>query len=75
MNLNLLSMNKKKEFSTIIDKHNPHIIVGTETWLHPGISSKEVRPHGYVIRKDRKDTHGSVLIVVRKYIKYHKEWR
>ena len=44
------------------------MIIGSETWLSPGIYEREVLPCGYhiVARKDRKGSpHGDVLIATK----------
>ena len=59
--------NKKEEVLNLIDQADPSIILGTETWLTPQVSSSEIFPPNYeVIRKDRKDGYGGVLIAVKK---------
>ena len=41
--------------------------MGTETWLTPSICSAEIFPSNYeVLRKDRKDGHGGVLLAIKK---------
>ncbi|CAG2207668.1 unnamed protein product [Mytilus edulis] len=41
--------------------------MGTETWLLPSICSAEIFPPNYeVIRKDRKDGYGGVLLAIKK---------
>ena len=53
--------------STIKKKKDPSVIIGTETWLNPSINSCEYFPPNYeVIRKDRKDGYGGVLLAVKK---------
>ena len=44
----------------VIDKHNPDILLGTESWLSPDINNGEIFPSGYtILRKDRlTSTHG-----------------
>ena len=53
----------------------PDIILGTETWLSPDISSSEIFDEclGYdVHRNDRPDNpHGGVLIVAKKDLELH----
>ena len=51
----------------LIEQSDPSIIMGTETWLLPSISSAEIFPPNYeVIRKDRKDGYGGVLLAIKK---------
>ena len=59
--------NKKEEVANLIEQSDPSIIMGTETWLTPSISSAEFFPSNYeVLRKDRKDGHGGVLLAIKK---------
>ncbi|CAB4045321.1 RNA-directed DNA polymerase from mobile element jockey-like, partial [Paramuricea clavata] len=62
--------NKVAEFEAIIDKHEPDIIIGNESWLHSGIASNEIFPDNYnIFRKDRTtDRHGGVFQAVKKDI-------
>lgn len=59
----------------------PHIIIATETWLSPSISSAELESDGFnVYRRDRKTgAGGGVLIAVNNKISsseyYHSENR
>lgn len=56
--------NKKEEIMNLIDQADPSIIMGTETWLNP---SKHPPPPNYeVIRKDRHDGYGGVLLAIKK---------
>lgn len=73
ISLNFQSLkNKKPEIDMLIDSTNPDIIIGTETWLDPAVSSYEFfsANHFTVYRKDRPpnkkgQSHGGVLIAVR----------
>jgi len=59
--------NKKDELCNIIESSDPCIIIGTETWLNPTIHSSEIFPPNYeIIRKDRKDGYGGVLLAIKK---------
>ena len=59
--------NKHEEILNIIDTANPSIIIGNETWLSPSIYSTEIFPPEYeVIRKDRNDGYGGVLIAIKR---------
>ena len=62
--------NKVAELETIIDRYEPDIIIGNESWLHSGISSNEISSDSYsMFRKDRyTDRHGGVFQAVRKDI-------
>ena len=54
---------KKTDLSCIIDSINPDILIGTETWLSPSISSSEFFPSGYIVYcKDREDGYRGVLL-------------
>jgi hypothetical protein len=64
--------NKKPQLDIILDSLNPDIIIGTETWLDPSISSSEYFDPGHftVFRKDRPpnskgQSHGGVLVAVK----------
>ena len=53
----------------LVQKHDPDIIIGTESWLSPKINSNEVFPtEDYnVERRDRpNDAHGGVFIATKK---------
>ena len=59
---------KKTPFWLLLEETNPDIVIGCETWLHPGIYEREVIPNGYhfVARKDRAtDHHGGVIIAAK----------
>ena len=62
-------MNKVQEFHCLLDIENPDIVIGTESWLTPDISSIEVFPEGYQsFRADRKSKAkrgGGVFVLVR----------
>ena len=63
--------NKTADLKTCLSMQNPEIVIGTETWLNPDISNNELFPDTYtVVRKDRDDAHGGVLIAVRNDIIY-----
>ena len=54
-------------FSMLIDWADPCVIIGTETWLNSRIHSSEIFPFNYkVIRHDREDGYGGVLLAIRK---------
>ena len=64
--------NKKPELENLLDSVNPDIIIGTETWLDPSVSSSEYFDlNTYsVFRKDRPPNskgqyHGGVLIAIK----------
>ena len=59
--------NKAPEVQVFLSNTEPDIIIGTETWLHPGVQSSEVIPPVYnTYRNDRKsDCHGGVLIAIK----------
>jgi len=61
--MNFQSTVGKSVLDNHIDFYKPNIIIGTETWFKPTISSSEVfSSHYQVIRKDRHDGYGRVLI-------------
>lgn len=66
LNVNFQSAkNKKEEIWNLIDSSKPDIILGTETWLKSDIASSEIFPPNYeVIRRDRQDGYGGVLIAI-----------
>ena len=58
--------NKALEVSNLIDSTDPDIIMGTETWLNEDFHSSEFFPPNYeVIRNDRIDGYGGVLLAVK----------
>ena len=65
-------VNKKLEFHSLIDKENPDIIAGTESWLKKEHYSSEIFPAhlGYTVyRNDRpKGKGGGVFILVKSNI-------
>ena len=69
LTVNFQSMKAKKtSFWLLLTETNPDIVIGCETWLHPGIYEREVLPENYhiVARKDRSsDHHGGVLIAAK----------
>ena len=69
-NINFQSIvNKAQEFCCLVDTENPEIVVGTESWLQPDISSSEIFPEGYQIfradRKSKASRRGGVFVLVR----------
>lgn len=71
LNINFRSVrNKETETLNSILKHNPDIVIGTETWLNVNEASSIFLPDGYnYFRKDRDTRGGGVVIGVRKDIK------
>ena len=50
----------------LLDTTNPDIVMGTETWLNKNITSSEMFSKGYyIVRKDRYDRYGSVLLALK----------
>ena len=50
----------------MLERDNPDIVVGTETWLKPDVSNAEIFPSSYTIyRKDRADSYGGVILAVK----------
>ena len=69
LNINFQSIvNKVPEFQCVIDTEKPDVVIGTESWLSPEISSSEIFPLGYTAyRRDRdsKKRSGGVFVLVR----------
>ena len=69
VNINFQSCkNKLQELQHIAHSVKPDVIIGTETWLQPSITSNEIfKPEmGLLYRKDRSNqSYGVVLIAVR----------
>ena len=68
LTLNCQSLvNKRADFSELVDRTNPDIIVGTESWLTPDHFTAEFFPPSYnVHRRDRLDNRGGgVFLAVR----------
>nr|XP_054767499.1 uncharacterized protein LOC129274773 [Lytechinus pictus] len=72
LNINFQSIrNKKEELAVLIETTEPSVIIGTETWLNPTIKSSEIFPSNFeVIRKDRADSYGGVLLAIRNDLIY-----
>lgn len=68
MNCNGLKSNSKKaSFTSMIDLHQPDVILGCETKIDPSVSTYSIFPDTYEIyRKDRSLSGGGVFIAVRK---------
>lgn len=63
--------NKVPDLAACLQTHKPDIVIGTETWLNPHIANNEIFPEDYtLIRKDRSDCYGGVLIAIKKDIIY-----
>lgn len=59
--------NKVADLASIINEHQPDIILGNESWLNPDIASSEIFPDDYnVFRKDRPDGYGGVFQATKK---------
>ncbi|XP_071476520.1 uncharacterized protein [Diadema antillarum] len=73
LNVNFQSLkNKKEELAVLIESTEPSIIIGTETWLNSSVYTSEIFPPNYnVVRKDRQDGYGGVLIAVRRDLVYN----
>ena len=69
ININFQSVvNKVPELQCLIDTEKPDVVIGTESWLTPEISSGGIFPSGYTAyRTDRqaKKRGGGVFIMVR----------
>jgi hypothetical protein len=67
LTINFQSINNKvPDLHALIDSAQPHVIIGTETWLTKDMHSFEFFLNKYeVYRRDRpNDPHGGVLIAV-----------
>ena len=59
-------ISKQANFSLFLNDNHPDIIFGTETWLSSEIKSSEIIPNIYnIVRHDRSDGYGGVLIGIR----------
>lgn len=57
--------NKVDEFATLTSTAKPHIIIGTESWLHSSVRDADGFPHGFVVyRSDRNTQGGGVFLLV-----------
>ena len=68
LNINFQSIKRKQHLvKNIIESTKPDIIIGTETWLDPGIKNNEVFSEGFrIFRRDRKGQQGGgVLIAIK----------
>ena len=60
-------VNKRAEFSAMVNYVKPDVIFGIESWLQPAILSSEVFPDNYVAYgKDRGSLGEEVFILVHK---------
>ena len=68
LNLNCHSIvNKRAEFTALVDYIKPDMIFGTESWLKTNIGASEVFPEEYIpYREDRATLAGGVFILVHK---------
>ena len=58
--------NKTADLEYLINKEEPDIIAGSETWLNPDIYNTEILSNNYeIFRKDRSDSHGGVLLAIK----------
>ncbi len=67
LNINCRSIkNKINEFATILEIHQPDVVLGTESWLDDSIPNSLVFPSGYEIyRRDRSLHGGGIFICVK----------
>ncbi len=59
---------KIPEFHSVVDYISPDAILGTESWLDPGINNAEIFPPDYTVyRKDRSSTQvgGGVFVAIK----------
>ena len=58
--------NKTADLEVLLNKEDPDIISGSETWLNPNIYNSEIFNSNYeIFRKDRSDKHGGVLLAIK----------
>ena len=63
--------NKSLELGNVLDMTDPDIVMGTETWLTGDYHSSEYFPPIYeVIRKDRRDGYGGVLLAIKRNLTF-----
>ena len=62
----LKSSKHSTEFQALLEKHDPNIVLGTESKLNPGIPSYSIFPSSYsVLRKDRNAFGGGVFHAIK----------
>jgi len=67
--------NKNLEFWNLIDTYNPHVEIGTESWLNEEINNAEVFRDDYItFRRDRCSRGGGVIICFKNYIDCRVLW-
>ena len=50
----------------MLESTEPNFIIGTETWLKPDIHSSEIFPPRYhILRRDRPDGYGGVMLGIK----------
>ena len=66
LNLNCHSIvNKRAEFTALVDYIKPYVILGTESWLKTNIGTSEVFPEEYIpYREDRATLARGIFILV-----------
>ena len=66
--VNCHSLNANKaSLHPAVEYIKPDCIIGTESWLNPGISDSEVMPPDFTaFRKDRSDSYGGSFIAINK---------
>jgi hypothetical protein len=68
-------LNKILEFWNLIDRYNPDVIIGTESWLREEINNAEIFRDDYTtFRTDRCTRGGGVFICVKNYIDCRELW-
>ena len=64
-----LLRNKIPLFSNHMATHDPDIVFGSETWLHPGLKNAELEiPSHNIYRNDRSDGWGGAMVCIRSSI-------
>lgn len=44
--------------------HRPHVLIVTETWLHQDVNDYEIRPLGYRINRNDRDSYGGGVAIL-----------
>ena len=70
----LQSVNKRAELISLLEQHDPHIILGQESKLgDEHLSSEIFPPHYLTVRNDRKSGGGGVFVMVKENIDYNED--
>ena len=64
LNVNCQSIkNKINEFASILEVHQPDIVLGTESWLDASIPNSLIFPDGYEIYRHDRSLHGGGVFI------------